>query len=154
MPGAGHRTGTRARNANALERSPISPRTNLAMPHHPRLRGGMPAASRDMLCLLLVACLRHALVATRLRRPICYNAGSARDRRQNRDSRKKRKRVGKIAQMYRGRFLLKAIFQVWRGQIPEKSSKNSPFPLGVEGLWCRDRPQATSPGSKRSGTYQ
>ena len=33
-----------------------------------------------------------------------------------------------------GAFFLKAIFQVWRGQIPEKSSKNSPFPLGDEGL--------------------
>ena len=33
-----------------------------------------------------------------------------------------------------GAFFLKAIFQVWRGQIPEKSSKNSPFPLGDEEL--------------------
>ena len=31
-----------------------------------------------------------------------------------------------------GAFFFSTRFQVWRGQIPEKWSKNSHFPLGVE----------------------
>ena len=33
-----------------------------------------------------------------------------------------------------GRFFLRAELQVWRGRIPEKSSKSGHFPLGVDCL--------------------
>ena len=33
-----------------------------------------------------------------------------------------------------GGFFFDAEFQVWRGRIPEKSSKNTPFPLGGDCL--------------------
>ena len=40
-------------------------------------------------------------------------------------------------------FFGRAIFQVWRGRIPEKWSKNGPFPLGGDCLERRDRYSTT-----------
>ena len=48
-------------------------------------------------------------------------------------------RIGKLAVLSRGRFFFDAEFQVWRGRIPEKSSKSGHFPLGVDCLYARVR---------------
>ena len=45
-----------------------------------------------------------------------------------------RNRVGKIAHFSPGPFSFSTEFQDWRGRIPEKWSKNGPFPLGGDGL--------------------
>ena len=55
------------------------------------------------------------------------------------DSSDERSRIGKLALLSRGPFFFDAEFQVWRGRIPEKSSKSGHFPLGVDCLYGRDR---------------
>ena len=65
-------------------------------------------------------------------------------------SSKKRKRVGKIAPLSRVSFFLRAEFQVWRDRNPQKSPRNTHFPLGCDALERRDR---GSGGLKRAVPY-
>ena len=88
-------------------------------------------------CLLVVVC---CLLALRLPGEVAHfvkNGGYL--PRVERASSDVRSRIGKLALLSRGRFFLRAEFQVWRGRIPEKSSKSGHFPLGVDCLYCRDR---------------
>ena len=81
--------------------------------------------------LLLLACL----LALRLPGEVAHfvkNGGNPPG--QKRASSDERSRIGKLALLSRGRFFLRAEFQVWRGRIPEKSSKSGHFPLGVDCL--------------------
>ena len=80
-------------------------------------------------CLLLLACL----LALRLPGEAAHfvkNGGYLSG--QKRASSDERSRIGKLALLSRGRFFFDAEFQVWRGRIPEKSSKSGHFPLGVD----------------------
>ena len=91
----------------------------------------------DMLCFAC-CCLRCALLCLLLL-AICYGKNGGRERGQKWDSSDERNRVGKIAHLSPGRFFVSTEFQVWRGRIPEKWSKNGPFPLGGDCLERRDR---------------
>ena len=89
-----------------------------------------------MLCLLLLCCccLRSACVEVA---HLGKNGGYVRGLKW--DTSDERKRIEKIAYFSPGRSVFDAEFQVWRGRIPEKWSKNGPFPLGGDCLERRDR---------------
>ena len=90
---------------------------------------------RQIPICLLACCCCCCLLALRLPGEVAHfvkNGGNPPG--QEWASSDERSRIGKLALLSRAPFFLRAEFQVWRGRIPEKSSKSGHFPLGVDCL--------------------
>ena len=89
-------------------------------------------------CLLVVACLRWLLARAAFGRTFRKKmVATPLDR--NGARRTNAIALERSPTFLRGLFFYSTEFQVWRGRIPEKWSKNGPFPLGGDGLYGRDR---------------
>ena len=117
----------------------FSARSLISAGTSPGLRSPNPTslASLPAICLLVACLLVVVVVACDACPPgevAHFGKKGGWERGQKWDSSDERSRVGKIAHLSRGPFFFDAEFRVWRGRIPEKWSKNGPFPLGGDCL--------------------